>query len=103
MNKTQEVSTLIDKASKSHSSIEALQFSQAACNAANAMCSLGTALKTEGSVVIRPLHPVTDKESFAQCLQLLTLEGKKVGLDTGQMVEALYDEAGGLENDSDPQ
>lgn len=34
------VKALIDKAAKAHCSDDALRFSQAACNAANAMCAL---------------------------------------------------------------
>lgn len=40
MDKTKEVETLIDKAAKADKSEDALRFSQAACNAANAMCSV---------------------------------------------------------------
>lgn len=38
-----EVKVLIAKAAKAEKSDDALKFSQAACNAANAMCSLETA------------------------------------------------------------
>jgi hypothetical protein len=41
MEKKRQVEELIDKAAKATSSLEALQYSQAACNAANAMCALG--------------------------------------------------------------
>lgn len=37
------VNALIDKAAKASKADEAMKFSQAACNAANAMCSLATA------------------------------------------------------------
>lgn len=37
------VETLIEKAAKAEDSREAMNFSQAACNAANAMCALRTA------------------------------------------------------------
>lgn len=37
------VQDMIAKAAKSEKSDDALKFSQAACNAANAMCALGTA------------------------------------------------------------
>lgn len=43
MSKRTEIESLIDKASKTASADEALKFSQAACNAANAMCALQTA------------------------------------------------------------
>ena len=42
-DKTKEVEQLIDKAAKSEKSEDALRFSQAACNAANAMCSVKSA------------------------------------------------------------
>lgn len=42
-NKTDKVEELIDKAAKADKSEDALRFSQAACNAANAMCSLKNA------------------------------------------------------------
>jgi len=42
-----EVETLIDKAANAEKSEDAMRFSQAACNAANAMCSLRAAT-TEG-------------------------------------------------------
>lgn len=45
MNKTKEVETLIDKAAKANSADDALKFSQAATNAANAMCAVGNALR----------------------------------------------------------
>lgn len=38
-----EVKEMIAKAAKAEKSEDALRFSQAACNAANAMCALGTA------------------------------------------------------------
>lgn len=41
--KTEEVEKLIDKAAKASDSNDALKFSQAAVNAANAMCALKTA------------------------------------------------------------
>lgn len=37
------VEAMITKAAKAEKSDDALKFSQAACNAANAMCSLGAA------------------------------------------------------------
>ena len=37
------VETLIEKAGKSEKADDALKYSQAACNAANAMCALKTA------------------------------------------------------------
>lgn len=37
------VETLIEKAAKAETADEAMRFSQAACNAANAMCALGAA------------------------------------------------------------
>jgi hypothetical protein len=42
-DKTKEVEALIDKAAKSEKSDDALRFSQAACNAANAMCAMKAA------------------------------------------------------------
>jgi hypothetical protein len=39
----QEVKEMISKAAKDEKSDDALKFSQAACNAANAMCSLESA------------------------------------------------------------
>jgi hypothetical protein len=42
-DKTKEVEQLIDKAAKADKSEDALRFSQAACNAANAMCSVKVA------------------------------------------------------------
>lgn len=44
IDKTKEIEALIDKASKAEKSEDAIRFSQAACNAANAMCALKTAL-----------------------------------------------------------
>lgn len=43
-DKSTEVEALIDKAAKAEKSDDALRFSQAACNAANAMCALKIAL-----------------------------------------------------------
>jgi hypothetical protein len=40
MDKTEQVSALIDKAAAATNAVDALQYSQAACNAANAMCSV---------------------------------------------------------------
>jgi hypothetical protein len=42
-DKKKEVEQLIDKAAKAEKSEDALRFSQAACNAANALCALNTA------------------------------------------------------------
>jgi hypothetical protein len=42
-NKSKEVEALIDKAATAHDSGDALRFSQAACNAANAMVAVGNA------------------------------------------------------------
>lgn len=39
-DKTKEIETLIDKAAKAEKSEDAICFSQAACNAANALCAL---------------------------------------------------------------
>ncbi len=39
----ENVKTLLDKAAKSEKSDDAMKFSQAACNAANALCALKTA------------------------------------------------------------
>lgn len=41
-DKSKEVAELIDKAAKADKSEDALRFSQAACNAANAMCAVKT-------------------------------------------------------------
>lgn len=41
--KRTEIELLIDKAAKAEKSEDALRFSQAACNSANAMCSTITA------------------------------------------------------------
>lgn len=38
-DKTKQVEELIDKAAKADKSDDAVRFSQAACNAANAMCA----------------------------------------------------------------
>jgi hypothetical protein len=37
------IESLIEKAGKANDGAQAMQFAQAACNAANAMCALGTA------------------------------------------------------------
>ena len=42
-DKSKEVETLIDKAAKAEKSEDAMRFSQAACNAGNAMCLIKTA------------------------------------------------------------
>lgn len=42
-NQVKEVKDLIKKASEAHSAGDALHYSQAACNAANALCALKTA------------------------------------------------------------
>ena len=42
-NMSKEIETLINKASKAEKSEDAVRFSQAACNAANAMCAVKTA------------------------------------------------------------
>lgn len=39
MDKTKQIEALIDKAASAHDSGDALRFSQAACNAANASCA----------------------------------------------------------------
>lgn len=41
--KTEQIESLIDKAATAEKSEDALRFSQAACNAANAMCAVKTA------------------------------------------------------------
>lgn len=46
MDKSSEVETLIDKAAKAAKSEDALRFSQAACNSANALLALETWRKT---------------------------------------------------------
>ncbi len=40
IDKNKEVEHLIDKAAKAEKSEDALRFSQAACNSANAMCAV---------------------------------------------------------------
>lgn len=40
MSKRAEIESLIDKAAKAEKADDAMKFSQAACNAANALCSL---------------------------------------------------------------
>lgn len=42
-DKSKEVELLIEKAAKAEKSEDALRFSQAACNAANAMCGVKNA------------------------------------------------------------
>jgi len=46
-DKSKEVATLIDKAAQAERSEDALRFSQAACNAANAMCAVKAATKEQ--------------------------------------------------------
>lgn len=46
IDKTKEVEALIDKAAKAQDSGDAIRFSQAACNAANAMCAVKQAVQT---------------------------------------------------------
>jgi hypothetical protein len=50
MDKSSEVEALIDKASKASKSEDAIRFSQAACNSANALVALAhwRKLSTEG-------------------------------------------------------
>lgn len=43
-DKTKEIESLIDKAAKADKADDALKFSQAACNAANAVCAAKSAL-----------------------------------------------------------
>ena len=50
MDKSSEVETLIDKAAKAEKSEDAIRFSQAACNAANALCSLAQWRKISAEV-----------------------------------------------------
>ncbi len=45
MTLTEQVESLIKKAEKTHAAAEALHFSQAALNAANALCTLVTIKK----------------------------------------------------------
>jgi hypothetical protein len=42
-DKSKEIHELIDKAAKTEKSEDAVRFSQAACNAANAVCALKSA------------------------------------------------------------
>jgi hypothetical protein len=46
-DKSREVASMIDKAANAEKSEDALRFSQAACNAANAMCAVKTAAKSQ--------------------------------------------------------
>lgn len=46
-DKTKEVEQLIEKAAKSVKSEDALRFSQAACNSANAICAIKVAEKKD--------------------------------------------------------
>lgn len=50
IDKSKEVETLIDKAEKAEKSEDALRFSQAACNAANAMCAVKAAIPADPTV-----------------------------------------------------
>ena len=43
-SKADKITKLIDRAAEATTGAEAMQFAQAACNAANAMCSLGQAV-----------------------------------------------------------
>lgn len=45
-DKSKEVELLIEKAAKAIKSEDALRFSQAACNAANAMCAVKASAQT---------------------------------------------------------
>lgn len=45
MDKSKEVGELIDKAAKADKSEDAIRYSQAATNSANAMCAVKAALK----------------------------------------------------------
>lgn len=49
MDKRKEVEVLIDRAAKAEKSEDALRFSQAACNAANAMCSVKVAVEEKST------------------------------------------------------
>jgi hypothetical protein len=51
-NKDEEIEKLIDKASKSNDSNDALKFSQAACNAANAVMCMINAKIAEANIPI---------------------------------------------------
>lgn len=46
-DKTKQVEELIDKAAKAEKSEDALRFSQAACNSANAICAMKTSASIE--------------------------------------------------------
>ncbi len=50
-DKRKEVEKLIDKAAEAHSAADALHFSQAAANAANAMCAIKTSQAMDKSTV----------------------------------------------------
>jgi hypothetical protein len=61
-DKSNEITALIDRAAKAHDSCDALRFSQAACNAANAMCSLHTAQgMDQGRTVAIDIKALTDR------------------------------------------
>lgn len=47
MSKRKQIESLIDKAEKAHDAGDALKWSQAACNAANALCALKAAEREE--------------------------------------------------------
>lgn len=47
-NAKKNIEALIEKATNADSPESAMKFSQAACNAANALCALGTALEKMG-------------------------------------------------------
>ncbi len=46
-DKRTQIESLIDKAAKAEKSEDAVRFSQAACNAANALCGLKAAQKSD--------------------------------------------------------
>jgi hypothetical protein len=50
MDKSKQVEALIEKATKAEKSEDAIRFSQAACNAANAMCAVKNALLSSGAL-----------------------------------------------------
>jgi hypothetical protein len=53
MDKIKEVETLIDKAAKAEKSEDAVRFSQAACNVANALCAVGNELRAAKGSMFR--------------------------------------------------
>jgi hypothetical protein len=64
IDKSKEVAELIDKAAKAEKSEDALRFSQAACNAGNAMCAVKTATPDKAETLAE-VRRVVDEECGA--------------------------------------